>query len=520
MYNNELLKLLVEQIPSGVIITDARGNLLLSSRLIQDMWEQCNLPSTLEKYMSGSRNMTFEMYHMDDTPYQKHEIPLARVIMNLEYVKNEHLKMKSRDGWIYAIVSASPVFIENRFEYVIFTCENVTDKIKAQEDIVSANIASRFLATMSHEIRTPVHGILGMLDVFSESPMSADQEQHVQVIQRSTKNLLVILNDILDYSKGKAEKVEFDNRVYNIRQIFSDINIAFGSVVAHSKVNLGIFVEPDVPDFNFGDPQRLTQCLNNIVSNAVKFVKPNTSTNVFVTVSRSAHRLKIVIADSGIGMTKETLSKLFVPFMQADSSITRNYGGTGLGLAIVKQIIEQMEGEVFVTSELNVGSQFTLSIPLVQALPGKVVDQSISIPNNQFLSPLPSPPLEEESYVGRILLAEDNPVNKYITTTLLSKRNFKVSAVEDGTEVLDLLEKDPYFDLLLLDIQMPKLGGHETCRQLRARGWNKPIIALTASAMESDKMKCLSVGMDDYMSKPFDVKVLMQKIQYWLSKAL
>lgn len=530
MYNNILLRNLVEQSPIGVIITDHKGDYLLMSSNFKQMWKDLDLSSSLPKNAADTKIIT--MYHLNDEPYKNEEFPVYRVLHHQERIENERMKIKlPSQQWRHAQVSACPIFIEGVLSYVTVICEDITDKIKSQEEACESQIASRFLATMSHEIRTPIHGILGMLDVLCETSLSSEQQKHVSVIQRSTKNLLVILNDILDYSKWKAQKVELNNTIYKVREIFTDVHTLFSSVTVNSEIDLSMTIDESVPEYNYGDSQRLTQCLNNIVSNAVKFVVPDKRNKVDIKVGKIENNISVIISDTGIGMSSTTITKLFEPFMQADSSITRRYGGTGLGLSIAKQIMEQMEGSIHVESKVNVGSTFTVTFPVKhgdgdrhedKATKRKRIEEGLG---EDVVDGTESPSkisriykeIYQETSRARILLAEDNPVNKMITTTLLTKRGYRVTAVEDGLEVLRVLDNDPMFDILLLDIQMPMLDGHETCKRLREKKWNNPIIALTASAMESDREKCLSVGMNDYMAKPFELKELIDKLEHWVA---
>jgi len=519
MYSNDTFRLFIEQLPVGVLVCDRDGKMLQHNRVMKNMWstyfeeslDQCTDPDLIK------------IYHMNDVPYTKEDWPLFRVISTGTSIKNELVKVKIGSELRYLHISASPVSADGELVCIYLTCEDITDRKKMEEEACSLKVASQFLATVSHEIRTPIHGILGMLDIFSESELSDEQREHLCIMQRSTKNLLVILNDLLDYSKWKANKVEFEHHVFDVRQVFNDVYVIFSALSTMNPcMQFSVTVDDDVPKKMFGDSQRLKQCLNNILSNAIKFVVPKVRNNVSVRVSmQDAKTMSIKISDTGIGMNSDTLSRLFQPFTQADSSITRLYGGTGLGLAIVQQIIHQMHGQVSVESELGKGSTFTLIYPLLE-LPE---DESFGKKRKLEDDAKQAQPQMNKRYKLRpngketvkILLAEDNLVSKMIATTVLQRKGYAVSAVENGLEVLEMISKDPDFDILLLDIQMPKLGGHETCIRLRERNWNKPIIALTASAMEDDKTKCLSIGMDDYMSKPFEVNDLERKIDHWVS---
>ena len=385
--------------------------------------------------------------------------------------------------------------------------DDVTEKILAQEKASLARVQTDFFARMSHELRTPMHGILGMLEVLRGTPLTMEQLDSVDVIKNSGKHLLVVLNSILDFSKLDAGMVKLENEYFNVRQLFNDIRRIHSA--ANQHVSLQFSVDISLPDELYGDSHRLTQCMNNLLSNAVKFTSNMQKAHVFVNVRKHEEKLIISVADSGIGMDEKTKAKLFSPFMQANSKITQTFGGTGLGLANTKQLITQMGGSILVESELNKGSTFIVVLPIL--IPEKPKTKSNKRKMEELSDKQSKKPRLNNRNV-RILLAEDNPTSRKIGIALLQKRGFSVDAVEDGQKALDYIEQHSDLDILLLDIQMPVLGGHDTCRLLRQRGWNKPIIALTASAMESDKNMCLAIGMNDYLSKPFVVDELEDKI--------
>jgi len=424
MYNSVLIRSLVEQSPMGVIVTDAFGKILLVSSSLKSSWESLKFPAFPDSCVNID---VFAMHHLNDEPYTIEELPVYRAIHYKENVKQERMKIKSvRGEWVHAQISASPVYVEGVFTYVTIICEDITDKIKVQEEVLKSQIAAKFLATMSHEVRTPIHGILGMLDVLCETSLNEEQRKHIAVVQRSTKNLLVILNDILDFEKLEADKVEFRNEIFRVRDLFTDVYTLHSSVTLTSGINMTMHIDESVPEFNFGDCQRITQCLDNIISNAVKFVAPHKDNKIDIKVTvNETNFINVSIADSGIGMTSDTLIKLFEPFTQADSSITRRYGGTGLGLSIAKRIMEKMEGDIIVDSVPGCGSTFTLKIPIKCSTTHMKRKYDASEPLSGMESPRKTSKIVTDvQQKPRILLAEDNPVNQMITTTLLTKRGY------------------------------------------------------------------------------------------------
>lgn len=508
MHNNKLLALLLEQLPLGVIITDATGKCLAASAYMRKMWNDVDFNVPIENF----HDIPTCMFHLDGTPYRKEEWPIFRA-MKSQPVKFEVCKIILHEKTFYAEMSAIPVFELGRLRHICIICEDVTEKQKLQEEASLNRVRTDFMARMSHEIRTPMHGILGMLDVMLDDTVTKKQEEQLSVIKRSTQRLLTVLNDILDFGKLDAGFVELDKAPFDLRDLLYDIKTVFSS---KKDVVFTLAIADTLPIPIYGDSHRISQCLNNLISNATKFVKPNQPATVSVKVSTDTESIIITVSDNGIGMTEVTIRQLFSSFVQGDRNITRTYGGTGLGLAITKQLIQLMGGSISVQSSLGQGSIFTVRLPLEEPPSLKRSRQS-EIDLTELL--INSPPkrikteLDEDLSPIKILLAEDNPISRQLAEMLLSKRGFNVTSCENGQEVLNILEEKDDYDILLLDIQMPVMDGHETCRILRDQKWGKPIVALTASAMESDRKTCLLAGMTDYMSKPFRIGELERKIK-------
>jgi PAS domain S-box-containing protein len=397
--------------------------------------------------------------------------------------------------------------------YVIGFSQDVTDRIKMEKELrmakqVTDNVArakESFLAHMSHEIRTPMNGILGIASLLSKTHLDKQQRNYLKMIQEAAGNLLVIVNDILDLEKIVAGKLQMERIAFKIVDKIATTSQSF--IYKAEEQELGLIFQNSIPaDLVVkGDPYRLSQVLNNILSNALKFTEQghiNISTALAERTDDSAI-VEIIISDTGIGISESRLQSIFEPFEQADAAISRKYGGTGLGLTISKNMIEMQGGELMVQSKEGKGSAFTIRIPYHLSL------EAMQENDNE----------QEIDYKSlgakRILVAEDVELNQYLARHILESWDFEVAIAVNGREAIDLLLKES-FDCILMDVQMPEMDGIEATQRIRKLPdpvkSTIPIIALTANALKGDSEKYLAAGMNDYLAKPFNEETLFRVI--------
>lgn len=426
-----------------------------------------------------------------------------------------NFRHKLRDGSIRDVqVFTGPIIFKGK-QLLYSAINDISDKVRADMELIraldraeSANRAkSEFLANMSHEVRTPLNGAMGMLQLLRVTDIDAEQSEYVESAYRACNNLLRLLSDLLDLSKIEAGKVELVREEFCLSDIVRDVESNF-SVLSKSKgIDLILRIEEDVPNYLRGDPLRIRQILFNLVGNAVKFTESGyvmVEISTLSPVHEKSCRLLLSVHDTGVGIPEGMTDKVFEAFTQAENSYSRKIEGVGLGLQIVKRLVNLMGGNLALESEEEVGTSFMISFEV--GISEKTSDKEIQKPLERDIS---------ESGAS-VLLVEDDPVNMKVVATMLRKGGVSVETASNGRQAVEILSRKN-FDLVLMDVQMPEMDGVSATRIIRTSPKFEsvagvPIIALTAYVMTGDREKFVNAGMDDYISKPVDYDVLMDKV--------
>lgn len=496
----------IEQSPSTIVITDTKGNI-----------EYVNPKFTELTGYTGeeAKGINPSILKSGEHPASMYKQLWCTICSGKAWSGTFHNKKKNGELY-WESARIAPIKDDGgKITHFVAIKEDITqmkkmeeENLKAKEQAEIANRAkSQFLANMSHEIRTPLNGIKGMIDLTLLTELSKEQKENLEIAEECVNSLMQVINDILDFSKIEAGKITIEDEEIHFRSFIESLMKPHIINAKEKELCIYYHIAKDIPDVLIGDSARLKQILNNLISNAIKFTEEGKVELIVENEGCSKEdrlKLKLQVLDTGIGIDEKDIGRLFKSFSQVDGTITRKYGGTGLGLAISRKLAQMMDGDMWVESKKGKGSSFCFNINLKVSDSKEVkkeIDREVALTATDKFN---------------ILLVEDDKINQRITKDMLVSKGHQVEIANNGIEAIHML-KDKSFDLILMDIQMAQMDGIEATKLIRKceeeRGIHTPIIALTAYAIKGDKEKFLSAGMDDYISKPFNMKELFRVVE-------
>ncbi len=440
----------------------------------------------------------------------------SALLLEQGYLKNFETHFVRKSGELRDSLMSVELIDNGKEKAAVVVMSDVTESKETERELIEAkrlaeesSIAKeRFMANMSHEIRTPMNAIIGFTNLIDKTSLNEEQGQYLEFIKTSGENLLVLINDILDYSKIEAGMMQIETVPFKPVELLHSLEIMFSEKAREKKLQFLTKTDKNIPGIVLGDPTRLTQIFINLIGNALKFTKDG-SVEVhidLIAIEGNTARISFSVKDTGIGIPADKQKEVFERFMQASSETTRNYGGTGLGLSIVKRLVDLQKGEISIESVYGKGTTFKVVLPYLIS-EDKPADSS-----TQNIAVVEIKKFEKEL---KVLLAEDNVMNQILAKKVLTRFGCDVDIAENGGIALEMARNKKY-DLVLMDIQMPIMDGYTAARSIREElKQDLPIIAMTAHIMAGEREKCIGFGMNDYISKPFKVEALYSLIKQY-----
>ncbi|MBN2797077.1 MAG: response regulator [Clostridia bacterium] len=496
--NEERHEAMISNISDIIGILDLQGNILYRSHLTQS--EKGQLIGT----------SFFDLLHKDDLIYFQNIWQFLKRAP--DHQESFQCRINNGEGQYIPVMMTAINLVKNiNISGILLNYRDITELKDKESALIEAKnqaeilalAKEHFLSTISHEIRTPLNGMIGMLQLLSMTEITQEQSELIEVSINASNGLLSVINDVLDFTKLSKDKMVLKDEKFNLRNFVEELLVMFKPSAIEKNLDLNMHIQTEIPEHLIGDTSRLRQLLVNLIGNAIKFTHQG-SVDLYVELEGKTDLFVIlhwIIVDTGIGIAPSHHSKIFNSFSQENDFSVRKYGGTGLGLAIAKGLVELMAGDIWVKSELGMGSEFHFTIRLKQMINH---EESLESPLDETLPKL------------NVLLAEDDNINQLVVSKLCEKLGWDIKIAENGIEAFALY-RDEQFDLVLMDIEMPICNGLEATGLIRnheiVSNRHVPIIAMTAYGFEKDKAKCLNAGMDDYITKPVDFVQLKNMVR-------
>lgn len=507
---------LLSEIPAGVLVMDKHFHAEYINAVLSTYFTLSDLNALLEKCRKGEAIPLYYAEHPEKM-IRFSDLCIVKAFNSGFKSKSKLLLFYHQEKKYFIDMVTNPILDENgNVISTVTIISNHTDKfnknILLRQSVAEAEyksqIKDKYLANISHEIRTPMTSILGYISLMQQTELTDEQYLYSNAVKSAGTNMLNIINDLLDVSKIEQGRLQLNIKKFAVRDLCNSVLIMMRQLIEEKDIQLNFKIDESIPEYLEGDPVRITQIIVNLLSNAIKFTEKGSvslSLTLLDTSDNDHHLIQIAVKDTGIGIEAEKINVIFDRFTQATESISRTYGGAGLGLSIVKNIVDLANGQIDVKSTPGVGSEFLVTMMFKEVEMEDLHQKKSKI---KLMS----------SLKVNILVAEDNPLNQKLVKTILDRLGVITTIAGDGQKAYEILLEGHKFDLILMDIQMPKMDGYTLTEKIRTDLKSSvPIVAMTAHALEGEKDRCLKSGMSGFLSKPFKFEELVETINIFCS---